>query len=201
MEFRKMVTITLYARQQKRHRCIERTFGLWGRGRGWDDLGKWHWNMYIIICETNHQSRFDAFGLWCWRRLFFFYSFIYFLPKNFFWRLILHNIVLVLSYTDMNPPWVYMCSTSWTPLPPVSSSHPSGLSQCISPKHPVSCIDPELVIPFTYDNIHVSMPFSQIIPPSPSPTESKRCLIHLCLFCYLTYRVVVTIFLNSIYMR
>ena len=26
----------------------------------------------------------------------------------------------------------------------------------------------------TYDNIRVSMLFSQIIPPSPSPTESKR---------------------------
>ena len=34
MEFRKMVTITLYARQQKRHRCIEQFFGLCGRGRG-----------------------------------------------------------------------------------------------------------------------------------------------------------------------
>jgi len=29
-----MVTITLYARQQKRHRCIEQSFGLCGRGRG-----------------------------------------------------------------------------------------------------------------------------------------------------------------------
>ena len=37
---RKMVTITLYARQQKRHRCIEQFFGLCGRGRGWDDLGE-----------------------------------------------------------------------------------------------------------------------------------------------------------------
>ena len=34
MKFRKMVTITLYARQQKRHRCIEQSFGLCGRRRG-----------------------------------------------------------------------------------------------------------------------------------------------------------------------
>ena len=38
MEFRKMATMTLYARQQKRHRCKEQTFGLFGRRRGWDDL-------------------------------------------------------------------------------------------------------------------------------------------------------------------
>ena len=38
MEFRKMVTMTLYARQQKRHRYKELTFGLCGRRRGWDDL-------------------------------------------------------------------------------------------------------------------------------------------------------------------
>ena len=60
------------------------------------------------------------------------------------------------------------------PLPPPSLYHPSGSSQCTSPKHPVSCIKPGLVIHFTYDIIHVSMPFSQIIPPSPSPKESKR---------------------------
>jgi len=34
MEFRKMVMITLYVRQQKRHRCIEQSFGLCGRGQG-----------------------------------------------------------------------------------------------------------------------------------------------------------------------
>ena len=33
MEFRKMVTMTLYARQQKRHRCIEQSFGLWEKAR------------------------------------------------------------------------------------------------------------------------------------------------------------------------
>ena len=42
MEFRKMVMITLYVRQQKRHRCIEQNFGLCGGGGGWDDLGEWH---------------------------------------------------------------------------------------------------------------------------------------------------------------
>ena len=133
-----------------------------------------------------------------------------------------------------------MCSPSWTPLPPPSSSHPSGSSQCTSPEHPVPCIEPGLVICFTYDNVHailhmditrwsipeshwlyssqlkmeklyivsknkqgvdcgsahepliakfrlklkkvgkttrplfISMLFSQIIPPLPSPTESKR---------------------------
>ena len=43
------------------------------------------------------------------------------------------------------------------------------------------------------------MPFSQIIPPSPSPSESKDYSIHLCLFCCLAYRVIITIFLNSTY--
>ena len=96
-------------------------------------------------------------------RLFFF--FFLFLP---------YNTVLVLPYINMNLPWVYISSHSWTPFPPPSPYHPSGLSPCTSPKHPVSCIEPKLVIPFLYDIIHVSMPFSQIISPSPSPTESKR---------------------------
>ena len=89
------------------------------------------------------------------------------------------NVVLVLPYISMNPPQVYTCSQSWTPLPPLFPYHPSGSSQCTSPKHPVSCIEPRLVIRFLYDIIHVSVPFSQIIPPSPSPTESKS-LFYTC---------------------
>ena len=58
--------------------------------------------------------------------------------------------------------------------PPPSPFHPSGSSQCTSPKHPVLCIEPGLASRFIYDIIHVSMPFSQIIPPSPSPTGSKK---------------------------
>ena len=52
-----MVTITLYAKQKKRHRCTEQTFGLCGRRRGWD-FGEN--SMFIIYSETDHQPRLDA---------------------------------------------------------------------------------------------------------------------------------------------
>ena len=74
-------------------------------------------------------------------------------------------------------------------LPPPSPSHPSGSSQCTSPEHPVSWIEPGLMIHYTYDIIHVSMPFSQITPPS--PTESKRLFyasVSLLLSCIQGYR-------------
>ena len=64
-----------------------------------------------------------------------------------------------------------------------------------------SCFEPGLASPFLYDIKNALMPFSQIIPHLPLPQSSKDCSIHLCLFCCLTYRVVITIFLNSIYMR
>ena len=51
----------------------------------------------------------------------------------------------------MNPPQVYMCSPSRTLLPPPSPHHPSGSSQCTSPKHPVSCIEPGLATRFIHD--------------------------------------------------
>ena len=116
--------------------------------------------------------------------LFFLYIYIYFLI---FW---LDNIVLVLPYINMNPPQVFTCSSSWTLLPPPSLYHPSGSSQYTSPKHPVSCIEPGLVTRFIYDIIHVSVPFSQIIPPSPAPTESKRLFytsVSLLLSCIQGY--------------
>ena len=57
MEFRKMVTITLYARQQKRHRCKEQTFGFCGRGRGWDDLGE-----CIETCVISYKKQITSLG-------------------------------------------------------------------------------------------------------------------------------------------
>ena len=108
-----------------------------------------------------------------------------------FYFILLSNTVLVLPYINMNPPWVYTCSQSWTPLSPPSPYHLSVSSQCTSPKHPVSCIKPRLAIRFLYDIIHISMPFSQIIPPSSFPTESKRLFytsVSLLLSCIQGYR-------------
>ena len=53
-------TVTQYAKQKKRHRCTEQTFGLYGRRRGWDVLREHHWNKYTIKDETYHQPRLDA---------------------------------------------------------------------------------------------------------------------------------------------
>ena len=82
---------------------------------------------------------------------------VYF-SHSFFFNFIfkLYIIVLVLPNIKMNPPQVYMCSPSWTLLPPPSPFHPSGSSQCTSPKHPVSCIEPRLATRFIHDILHVS---------------------------------------------
>ena len=104
----------------------------------------------------------------------------------YFYFILLYNTVLVLPYIDMNQPQVYMSSQSWTPLPPPTPYHLSGSCLCTSPKHPVSCIKYRLAIRFLHNSIHVSMPFSQIIPPSPSPSESKSPLytsVSLLLSC------------------
>ena len=121
-------------------------------------------------------------------------SFVHCLKSFFFnfnfYFILLYNTILVLPYIDMNPPHVYMSSQSWTPLPPPTPYHLSGSFPCTSPKHPVSWIEHRLAIRFLHDSIHVSMPFSQLIPPSPSPTESKRLFytsVSLLLSCIQGY--------------
>ena len=56
MKFRKMVTITLYARQQKRHRCIEQSFGLCGRGGGMI------WGNVMETCIISFKKRIASPG-------------------------------------------------------------------------------------------------------------------------------------------
>ena len=79
------------------------------------------------------------------------------------------------SYMILHMFQCYSPKSSHTfPIPLPSPYHLSRSSQCTSPKHPVSCIEPRLAIRFLHESIDVSMPFSLIIPPSPSPIESKR---------------------------
>ena len=75
-------------------------------------------------------------------------SFLFFILFYFIFKL--YIIVLVLPNIKMNQPQVYMCSPSWTLLCPPSPFHPSGSSQCTSPKHPVSCIEPGLATRFIH---------------------------------------------------
>ena len=94
--------------------------------------------------------------------------FFFFFQLQFYFIFKLYKIVLVLPNTKMNPPQVCMCSPSRTLLTPPSPYHPSGSSQCTSPNHPVSCIEPGLASRFIHDILHISMPFSQIFLPSPA---------------------------------
>ena len=57
MGFIKMVTITLYARQQKRHRYIEQSFGLCGRG-----MGGMIWENGIETCIILYKKRITSPG-------------------------------------------------------------------------------------------------------------------------------------------
>ena len=69
---------------------------------------------------------------------------------------LLYNIVGGFPYIDMKQLWVYMYSWCWAFCLPPCPCQPSGSSQCTSPEHLASCIEPELAICFTYGDTHFS---------------------------------------------
>ena len=83
-------------------------------------------------------------------------------------------------------------------LPPstISLGHPSAPAPSIL--YPASNLDWRFVSYMILYMFQCHSPKSSH--PLPLPQSPKDCSIHLCLFCCLAYRVIVTIFLNSIYM-
>ena len=119
-----------------------------------------YWSFTLSISPSNEHQ-----GLISFIFFFFRFYFIFFLASQYCIGFAIHQ-----HESDMGVHMFLILN----PLPPPSQYHLSGSSQCTSPKHRVSCIETRLAIRFLYYIIHVSVPFSQIIPPSPSPTESKR---------------------------
>ena len=112
--------------------------------------------------------------------------------SNLDWRFISHMIL-----------YMFQCHSpkSSHPLPPASPSHPSRLSQCTGFQYlfhglnlnwpSISCM---VIYKFQCYSLKSSHPC--LLPQSPT-----GCSIHLRLFCCLGYRVIITIFLNSICMH
>ena len=86
---------------------------------------------------------------------------------------------------------------SHLPPHPISQGHPSAPALSTLPHasnldwHSISHM---IICMFQCYSLKLSYP--QLLPQSPA-----ICFLHLCLFCCLAYRIIVTIILNSIYMH
>ena len=118
----------------------------------------------------------------------------------YFYFILLYNTLLVLPYINMNPP---RCTRVPNPEPPshlpphiISLDHARAPAPSIL--HPASNIDWQFISYMIVYMFQCHSPKSSH--PLPLPQSPKVHSIHLCLFCCLAYRVIITIFLNSIYM-
>ena len=136
--------------------------------------------------STNKESRFFLF--------FFFFSFIFIS-----WGLITLQYCSGFCHTLTWISHVFTCAPHPDSPSPLSS-HPSGSSQSTSPEHLSHAsnlgwwsVSPLIVYLFQCYSLRISHP--RLLPQSP-----KVYSVHLCLFFCFAYRVIITVFLNSIYM-
>ena len=94
----------------------------------------------------------------------------------------------------MNQPWVYMCPhpepPSHLPPHPIPQGHPS--SPVLSALLHASNLDWRSLSHMIIYMFQCHSPKSSH--PLPLPQSPEDCSIHLCLFCCLAYRVIITIF-------
>ena len=97
------------------------------------------WELYLSIAIVKKKIKVSKEKhLFLYVEYFILFFLFYFIFK-------LYNIVLVLSNIEMNPPQVYLCSPSWTPLPPhtLPLGHPSAPAPSI--QYHASNLDWQLV--------------------------------------------------------
>ena len=124
--------------------------------------------------------------------------------KLYFFTLILFNFTILYWFCHISK-WIchrYICVPHPEPssfLPPctIPLGHPSAPAPSI--QYRASNLDWQLISYMIVYIFQCHSPKSSHRPPLPQ--SSKDCSIHLCLFCCLVYMVIVTIFLNCIYMR
>ena len=97
-------------------------------------------------------------------------------------------------------------SAIWVPNPEPPSHHPPHIISLGHPSAPApSILYHALNLDWRFISYMILYRFQCHSPkschPLPLPQSPKDCSIHLCLFCCLAFRVIVTIFLISIYMR
>ena len=131
---------------------------------------------------------------------FLFFSFL-FLVYLFYWRLITLRYCSGFCHTLI---WISHGCTCVPHLDPLSHLPPHPIYWVIpvhqpwAPSHALNLdwrsVSHMIIYMLQCCSLRSSHP--RLLPQSP-----KDCSIHLCLFCCLAYRVIITIFLNSIYMH
>ena len=127
-------------------------------------------------------------------------TYIFLLKKYLFnWRIItLQCCDGFLPYIDLNQPWVHVS-------PSILNSPPLLRLYLI----PLGCPRaPALSVLLHASSLHWSSILHMVIYMfrgyslnSLLPHSPKVCALHMCLFCWLAYRIIITVFLNSTYMH
>ena len=132
--------------------------------------------------------------------MYFFYLYLYFFIY-FNWRLITLQYCIAFAihqHESTTGIHVFPILNAPSLLPPhtIPLDHPSAPAPNIL--YPASNLDWRFVSYMILYMFQCHSPKSSH--PLPLPQSPKDCSIHLCLFCCLVYRVIITIVLNSIYM-
>ena len=143
------------------------------------------WFCILDICSQG-VSRVGSFGR-CWGRtaFFFYFTILYWFCHRSTW--FCHRCTCV---PNPEPP-------SQFPPRTIPLGHRSA--PALSILYPASNLDWRFVSYMILYMFQCHSPKSSH--PLPLPQSPKACSIHLCLFCCLSYRVIITIYLNSIYMH